>query len=50
MTSIGYMAFRNNQLTSVTIPGSVGVIGDWAFERNQLMSLTIGNGVQGISQ
>ena len=45
VTSIGRMAFYNNQLTSVIIPDSVTYIDRSAFERNQLTSVTIGNSV-----
>ncbi|MEP4889549.1 MAG: leucine-rich repeat domain-containing protein, partial [Aliiglaciecola sp.] len=49
VTSIGNDAFRNNQLTSVTIGNSVETIGDSAFNDNQLTSVTIGNSVETIA-
>ena len=45
VTSIGSSAFRDNQLTSVTIPDSVTTIGELAFSGNQLTSVTIPNSV-----
>ena len=45
VTSIGYAAFRSNDLTSVTIPGSVIEIGTLAFSHNQLTSVTIPDSV-----
>jgi multidrug efflux pump subunit AcrA (membrane-fusion protein) len=48
VTSIGDMAFEDNQLTGVTIPNSVTSIGDMAFEDNQLTSVTIGSSVTSI--
>ena len=45
VTSIGYGAFEDKKLTSVTIPDSVTSIGGRAFLSNQLTSVTIGNGV-----
>jgi hypothetical protein len=45
VTAIGYGAFREKQLTGVTIPDSVTVIGDDAFSGNQLTNVTIPNGV-----
>jgi hypothetical protein len=47
-TSIGSVAFPNNQLTSVTIPNSVTSIGSVAFYNNQLTSVTIPNSVTSI--
>jgi len=41
VTSIGSEAFRDNQLTSITIPDSVTSIGMSAFSSNQLTSITI---------
>lgn len=43
--SIRSSAFANNQLTSVTIPGSINSIGAGAFRDNRLASITIGSGV-----
>jgi hypothetical protein len=48
VTSIGRLAFRLNQLTSVTIPDSVSSILNNAFERNQLTSVTIPDSVTSI--
>ena len=48
VTSIGNSAFRENQLTSVTIPDSVTSIGDNAFWFNQLTSVTIPDSVTSI--
>jgi hypothetical protein len=48
VTSIGAGAFKDNQMTGVTIPDSVTSIGAEAFRGNQLTSVTIGNGVTSI--
>jgi hypothetical protein len=45
VTVIGNNAFRNNQLTHVTMPNSVVLIGSNAFDRNQLTSITIPDSV-----
>jgi hypothetical protein len=45
VTSIGKDAFRNNKLTSVTMPGSVASIGDYAFSSNALTSVVIPDSV-----
>ena len=41
VTSIGYGAFENNKLTSVTIPSSVKTIESGAFQNNQLTEVTL---------
>ncbi len=48
VTSIGVYAFWANQLTRVTIPGSVTTIENGAFQTNQLTRVTIGNSVTSI--
>ena len=48
VTSIQYLAFQNNGLTSVIIPDSVISIGTGAFSGNALTSATIGNSVMSI--
>jgi hypothetical protein len=49
VTSIGYRAFAGSSLISVTIPNSVGYIGDVAFSRcTSLMSVMIPNSVTNI--
>jgi hypothetical protein len=50
VTSIGYEAFRSNQLASVTIPDSVTSIGYGAFWDNQLTSVTIPDSVTSIGE
>ena len=45
VTTIGYAAFSDNALTSVTIPDSVTTIGDVAFYRNALTSVIIPDSV-----
>ena len=50
VTSIGNSAFKNNNLTSVTIPNSVTSIGSHAFAFNQLTSVTIPNSVISIGR
>ena len=41
VTSIGQQAFKDNQLTEVTLPNTVTHIGGFAFANNQLNSMTI---------
>ena len=48
VVSIGFGAFDDNQLKSVTIPNSVTSIGHSAFAYNQLTSVTIPNSVTSI--
>ena len=48
ITSIGNLAFQNNNLTSVNIPNSVKSIGDSAFFGNKLTSVNIPNSVTSI--
>ena len=50
VTSIGYFAFANNNLTSVTIPNSVTTIGHDAFYTNQLTSVRIPDSVTSIGE
>ena len=48
--SIGYGAFRDTNLTSVTIPDSVTSIGTYAFYNTELSSITIPESVASIGQ
>ena len=49
VTSIGASAFRASGISSVTIPRSVTVIGEWAFSGcNSLTSVMLGDGVEAI--
>ena len=48
VTSIGENAFRDNQLTSATIPNSVVAIGTAAFRFNQLTTVIISHSVASI--
>ena len=48
VTAIGSGAFKDKQLTSVTIPDSVTSIGRGAFSANRLTSVTIPNSVTSI--
>lgn len=48
VTSIGYQAFYDKKLTSVTIPNSVTSIGGFAFSHNGLTNVIIGNSVTSI--
>ena len=50
VTSIGESAFRDNQLTSLSISNSVISIGESAFRDNQLTSLSISNSVISIGE
>ncbi|MDR1232195.1 MAG: leucine-rich repeat domain-containing protein [Spirochaetaceae bacterium] len=45
VTTIRWEAFEGNQLTRITIPAGVTVIGDRAFANNRLTSITIPAGV-----
>ena len=45
VTSIGDLAFYGNQLTSVSIPGSVNTIDEYAFSNNQLTNVNIPDSV-----
>lgn len=48
VTSIGFRAFANNFLTSVTIGLGVTSIGDWSFHSNDLTLVTIPDSVSSI--
>jgi len=50
VTSIGYEAFQNKNLTQVIIPDSVTSIGDGAFWVNKIKSVTIPNSVTSIGK
>jgi predicted metalloprotease len=50
VTSIGYWAFANNQLTSVVIPYGVTSIEEAAFQANRLTSVIIPPGVTSIEE
>ena len=45
VTSIGYSAFANQELTSVVMPNTITSIGGMAFATNKLTSIDIPNGV-----
>ena len=45
VTSIGQQAFKDNQLTEVTLPNTMTHIGGFAFANNQLNSVTLPVGV-----
>lgn len=49
VTTIGINAFRENQLTNISIPNSVTVIGSYAFRGNQLTTVAIPNSVTTIA-
>lgn len=49
-TTIGKLAFAENEITSVTIPDSVTIIGEWAFAGNNLTSVTIPDSVTTIGE
>ena len=48
VTTIGYGAFKDNQLASVIIPEGVTVIGQLAFENNLLTNITIPSSVKSL--
>ena len=48
--TIGKDAFKQNQLTEVSIPNSVKYIGDYAFSLNQLTEVVIPNSVESIGE
>ena len=50
VTAIGYSAFADTALTSVTIPDSVTRIGDFAFVGNALTSITLADSVTTIGE